>query len=261
MFRIFIIAILSVALTSAAYAELDPRYNTEAPVKRLALVIGNSNYVNAEPLPGSVTDARAIAEKLKGAGFAVTLGENVPTRADFLNMYFLDFLDKIEEGSFVVVYFSGHGFTYSGESYLAPLQFPKKVPSTQVFTTFISASALQDRINLKNPGLLVMLLDACRNIGGLIDSSGGDPNDIEKGLAGLATVQNNIIGYASAPGKISIGNSAGALSRYTEALLAHLPTVDEEFDRSHKAVIGDVRSRTSNAQNPWISASSTLDVY
>lgn len=261
MYRAFIIAISIVALTATAHAQFDSRYNVETPVKRLALVVGNADYVNAEPLAGSVNDARAMAGKLKDAGFTVTLAENVATRADFLNKYFLDFLDAVDEGSFVVFYFSGHGFTYGGESYLAPLQFPKKVRSAQVFTTFISATALQDRINLKSPALLVMFLDACRNITGLIDSSGGGPNDVEKGLAGLAAVQNNIIGYASAPGKISIGNAAGALSRYTEALLARLPTVDEEFDRLHRAVIADVRSHTANAQNPWLSASSTLDVY
>jgi hypothetical protein len=247
-------------IASIATANAEPE-SVEAPVKRLALVVGNASYLNADVLLGSITDARRMAEKLKATGFEVTLAEDVATRADFLNRYFLDFLDKIEEGSFVVFYFSGHGFTYGGESYLAPLQFPKSVPSAQVFTTFISASALQDRINLKNPGLLVMFLDACRNIGGFIDSSAGGPSDIEKGLVGLAAVQNNIIGYASAPGKVSTGNAAGALSKYTDALVAHLPTADEEFDRSHKAVIADVRKSTSNAQNPWISASSTLEVY
>src|SRR5262249_40973183 len=157
-----------------------------------------------------------------------------------------DFVDTIEEGSFVVFYFSGHGFTYAGESYLAPLQFGKKVTSAQVFTTFVSVSALQERINLQKPGLLVMLLDACRNVSGFIDSSKGGQSDVDKGLARLDSVQNNIIGYASEPGKISIGSAEGALSKYTEALLAHLPTADVEFDRAHKDVIADVRESTSN---------------
>lgn len=262
MYRVFAIAILIFAACAGnAFAQFDPKYNVEVPVKRLALVVGNADYVNAEVLPGSAKDADAIAEKLRAAGFTVTLAKNIATRADFLNKYFLDFLEKIEEGSFVVFYFSGHGFTYGGESYLAPLQVPQRLPGAQVFTTFISTSALQERINLHNPALLVMLLDACRNISGFIDSSAGGPSDVEKGLASLAPVQNNIVGYASAPGKISIGSSAGAYSKYTAALLAHLITVDEEFDKAHKEVIADVRNNTSNGQNPWLSASSTLDVY
>ena len=39
--------------------------------KRVALVIGNSNYKNAALLPNPANDAAAIAATLKGAGFDV----------------------------------------------------------------------------------------------------------------------------------------------------------------------------------------------
>ena len=133
--------------------------------------------------------------------------------------------------------------------------------STAVFSTFISVSALQERINLKNPAALMMFLDACRNISGFIDASSGGAADVDKGLAPLVSSKNNLIAYATAPGELSIGSAAGDLSRYTKALVAHLPEADIEFEQAHKLIVGDVRESTNNKQSPWLSASSTLDIY
>jgi uncharacterized caspase-like protein len=261
MVKQYLVAIALLAIShAAAAADFDPKYNFEAPVKRLAFVVGNADYVNAEPLPGSLSDAREMTKKLQASGFSVTSVENVATRNVFLSQ-FLNFLDQIEDGSFVVFYFSGHGFTYGGESYLAPLNFPKKVASSAVFATFMSVSALQERINLRNPAVLLMFLDACRNISGFIDASTGGAADVDKGLASLVSSKNNLIAYATAPGELSIGSAAGDLSRYTEALVAHLPAIDVEFDQAHKEVVGDVRQKTDDKQSPWLSASSTLDIY
>jgi Caspase domain len=89
LYRVFAIAILIYAACAKnAFAQFDPKYNVEVPVKRLALVVGNADYVNAEVLPGSAKDADAIADKLRAAGFTVTLAKNISTRADFLNKYF-----------------------------------------------------------------------------------------------------------------------------------------------------------------------------
>jgi uncharacterized caspase-like protein len=260
MIRFFLIIALFCICYSSAIAESDPRFNEPVPVKRVALVVGNADYVNAEPLPGSLSDAREMVEKLEASGFLVTKLENVASRDVFLGK-FLNFIDQIEEGSFVVFYFSGHGFTYGGESYLAPLNFPKKVASAAVFSTFISVSALQERINLQNPAVLLMFLDACRNIGGFIDASSGGAADVDKGLAALVSSKNNLIAYATAPGDLSIGSAAGDLSRYTAALVAHLPEIDIEFEQAHKRIVGDVRQSTNDKQSPWLSASSTLDIY
>ena len=51
--------------------------------KRLALVIGNSNYEFSQPLKNPVKDAKLIAGKLDSLGFEVILGENINTRSEF----------------------------------------------------------------------------------------------------------------------------------------------------------------------------------
>lgn len=257
----FLAGVLAVANGSNAHCEFDPRYNIETPVKRVALVIGNATYEHAEKLPGSISDATIVANKLRAANFDVTEGEDVKTREEFLNKYFLPFLDQIEEGSFVVVYYSGHGFTYGGEGYLAPLSFPERVPRSQVFATFISVTALKERINNMHPGLLLMLLDACRSIGGFIDPSEGGPPDVDKGLPAMDLPENDILSFSSEPGHISKARNDGGLSYYTEALANFLNVPDLEFDAIKKRVVQKVREATANSQSPWTSDSSTLEVY
>ena len=81
MFRRAVPLILGVLFLAAASAwAADPKRNlavapgtpAAATETRVALVIGNSNYKSA-PLRNPVNDAKAIADKLQGLGFKVTL--------------------------------------------------------------------------------------------------------------------------------------------------------------------------------------------
>ncbi|MBA3520851.1 MAG: caspase family protein, partial [Rhizobiales bacterium] len=149
----FLVALSSIDLARAQ----DPNpYFAAAPAKRLALVVGNADYVNAAPLPGADDDAQELAETLRSLGFSVTEVLNVRSRAEFLQVHYLPFLDSIEEGSLVVFSFSGHGFTYGGESYLMPLEFPPKVKATKIFTTFLSETSLRELLNSRRPGVALI---------------------------------------------------------------------------------------------------------
>jgi hypothetical protein len=171
-------------LTGAALLPLSGRaddinYMLPKPARRLAFVVANANYSNAAKLPGTVEDAKLINETLAKLGFSVTVAPDVHTRADFINAYLFPFLSQIDEGSFVVFYFSGHGFTYQGESYLTPLDFPPVVKSKAVFSTFISLTSVRDMIEARRPGALIVLLDACRDFSETIDNSDAAGNAAE----------------------------------------------------------------------------------
>ncbi len=49
--------------------------------RRVALVIGNSAYAHAEPLPNPVNDATAMAVALEGVGFEVVRGIDLDRQA------------------------------------------------------------------------------------------------------------------------------------------------------------------------------------
>jgi uncharacterized caspase-like protein len=256
------LSLFGVGAVETANAETN-RYLEGQPPKRLALVIGNADYANTTKLPGARTDADKMEEILRGLGFTVTKVKDVQTRGEFLTDHFLPFLAALGEGDIAVFYFSGHGFTYAGENYLAPLQFPRSVKSGDVFTTFVSASSLHIRMNERRPSFVLMLLDACRNIGDFLDES--DPtakNLVAKGLADArVAAENTVIGFSSDAGAISLGSAGADLSIYTEALAEHLPAPGRDLDEVRKDVRFTVKFKTGNKQVPWFSDSSSAEVY
>src|SRR4051812_30824243 len=76
--------------------------------KRVALVIGNSGYLNVARLGNPGNDASAMAETFKGAGFDV-----VESRRDLkiaeMRRVFRDFANNARDADVAVVYYAGHG--------------------------------------------------------------------------------------------------------------------------------------------------------
>src|SRR5437867_2866854 len=63
-----------VGLFFLSTADLMQASALAADAKRVALVIGNSKYINAVPLPNPANDAQLIASTLRNAGFDVIEG-------------------------------------------------------------------------------------------------------------------------------------------------------------------------------------------
>jgi len=84
--------------------------------RRLALVIGNSNYDKAE-LKNPVNDARLIASTLDSLDFDVILRENLESQADLKTAIF-EFGNKRPNYDIAIVYYAGHGIQIDGENYL-----------------------------------------------------------------------------------------------------------------------------------------------
>jgi hypothetical protein len=244
----------------------EANYVAAKPVGRQAIVVGNADYTTAARLPGTIADAQKIRDILTKANFDVTFVSNVKTRADFLAVYFLPFLDKIHPDDFVVFYFSGHGFNYGGENYLVPLQFQTPVMDSQIFSTFMSVRALQSQMSARKPGVVVMFLDACRDITSFLkvdkaDSQSSD--EIAKALSGVQPEAGNVvIGFSSDAGKTSMGSDLpDQLSAYTAALAKFVPEEGKEFDTVRKDVREEVLFKTNEQQTPWFSESSSSEIY
>src|SRR3954469_17217284 len=91
-----------------------------AAEKRVALIIGNSNYEKVARLPNPANDAALIAETFKSAGF-----DNVELRRDLkvsdMRRALRDFMDKSRQADVAVVYYAGHGIEVDGTNYLVPI--------------------------------------------------------------------------------------------------------------------------------------------
>ena len=87
--------------------------------KRVALVIGNSDYQHAPKLPNPVNDASAVSIMLEGAGFAVVELRNDLTNTAMRRML-RDFSERARDADMAVVFYAGHGIEVDGTNFLIP---------------------------------------------------------------------------------------------------------------------------------------------
>ena len=88
--------------------------------RRVALVIGNANYWNANALNNPVQDALAVSRAFRALGFSVvTLGSDV-TRSQMTDLL-KEFAIQAGDSDWAVVYYSGHGVERNGVNYLIPV--------------------------------------------------------------------------------------------------------------------------------------------
>src|SRR3974390_507587 len=91
------------------------------PERRVALVIGNSNYRNAPRLPNPDSDAQSMAQFFNSAGFEVIAATDL-THNDMIKVV-EDFSARIAAhgpDTVAMIYYAGHGIQLDGENYLIP---------------------------------------------------------------------------------------------------------------------------------------------
>jgi uncharacterized caspase-like protein len=95
----------------------------------VALTIGIDAYQNLnadQRLRKAVNDSRSVGAALAAVGFEVILGENLQ-RLDF-NRIWQRFLNRIEPGDTVAVFFAGHGVEIGGLNFLLTRDVPERSP-------------------------------------------------------------------------------------------------------------------------------------
>lgn len=145
-----------------AWLMVDP---VEAQTKR-AFVVGIDAYDNFPPhaqLRKAVGDAKAISQALAELGFKATTHMNI-TRSRF-NETWQEFLEAIEPGDSISFVFSGHGVEISGSNYLIPRDVPRirLGREEQLKRESLSLSELLADLRDRRPGLIFIVLDACRD--------------------------------------------------------------------------------------------------
>src|ERR1035437_8599106 len=94
-------------------------------MKTIALVIGNNEY--SPSLDNGVKDAESIANVFERLGYYVIPKYNC-TRDDFSNILF-EFKEKIKDYDSAIFYYSGHGFQFDDENFLASIECPIDSPN------------------------------------------------------------------------------------------------------------------------------------
>ena len=236
------VVVAFVALLTAVAAA--PAQQSEGP--RIALVIGNSNYPDADaPLKQPVQDARALADELKRNGFEVDVAENLTKEA--MRSAIDRLYGKLKPAASVVLFFSGYGIQTGRQTYLIPV-------NAQIWT---EAEVRRDGIGIDT--ILAELNARGANVNlAIIDASRRNPferrfRNAPAGLAPIVAPTNTLAMSAAGLGQV-VNEGSGKNSLFMTELLKELRggvvTLEEVFSRARIGV-----SRASDGEQvPWVSS-------
>ncbi len=260
--------------------------SAQAPVTKLALVIGNADYNGDGRVDASATgiaaseaagfvpdlrnplnDASDIRDALVGVGFRVDLATNADgaTMSSVLAAFGTKVAAAPDDAQ-VVIYYAGHAIQVDGANFLIPVgaRLPAAdfaaMPTNQVQTILrrvaVSTTEISEQLKqLRAPGANLLIFDACRNNPWEERVRGfGRSATLTRGLAEIAAPPRTIIVFATAPGHTA-SDGGGRNSPFSGALKERLSkpgTVVEMLD----SVGADVQSATGGRQTPWWQLSS-----
>ncbi|TIP27617.1 MAG: tetratricopeptide repeat protein [Mesorhizobium sp.] len=237
------------ALMLASVATLD----ASAVERRVAFVIGNSDYQEISALKNPAKDVVDVSNTFRSAGFDVFVASNL-TKLQFEDQ-FRNYLAAVDGADVAVVYYSGHGFQIGGENFLIPVDASLK-DAADVEVQAIKLNDVLQQMRSKSK-IQVILLDACRNNpfprkdywlrDQLLTASG-------TGLAQVRSSLNTLIAFATEPGAVAY-DGAGDLSPFSSAFSRRALAPNQEIRAVMSAVRRDVVEATKGLQVPWENSS------
>lgn len=225
-------------------------FTSPAEAKRVALVIGNSEYAKVSKLPNPGRDAAAVEAMLKAAGFdavqrANDLGVNAMRRA------LRDFSDHARDAEIAVVFFAGHGIEVGGTNYLIPVDAVLE-RDIDVADETVSLDRVSEMLE-QTKRLRLIILDACRD-NPFVRSMKRTvaSRSIGRGLAKVeVATSDTLIAYAAKAGSTA-SDGDGGNSPYTMALVQHLTTPGLDIRLALGRVRDHVLKSTTNRQEPFV---------
>jgi tetratricopeptide (TPR) repeat protein len=239
----------------ARLTQPQPPRAAQAPStpRRVALVIGISNYTHAGVLKNPRNDATGTAAALRRLGFA-SVTELYDLTREQMSRALRDFGDVAEGAEWAVVFFAGHGLEMNGVTYLVPADAALK-RDTHVADEAISLTQVQTKVDAAAK-LGLVILDSCRN-NPLVERmvrSAGSTRSLGSGARGLASVEpegNVLVAYSAKHGTVALDGS-GQNSPFTEAMLTHIEEPGLEINFLFRKIRDDVRKKTLRRQEPFL---------
>jgi hypothetical protein len=212
--------------------------------KRIALVIGNNEYVDAR-LENPPHDAEDVTHVLQELGFTVHTRINVNQRE--MEEAVDEFSREIQDGNISLFYFSGHGVQARGENFLIPVGSSIRSESDVRFKA-VNVGYILSKMEESRNRTNILVLDACRN----------NPfkgfRSLNRGLNAVEAPRGTFIAYATAPGTVAEDGS-DRNSPYTKHLIQALKVKDITIYDVFGQVLLAVEKETAGKQIPWISSS------
>src|SRR5215470_6247893 len=229
--------------------------------KRVALVIGNSEYGAQMRLLNPRNDAEDMANTLKSLGFEVTLRINADKQNFFQAL--AEFARAVTGADIGLFFYAGHGMQYYGSNYLVPVRAQLQ-DEVSVRFELIALDEIQRALE-RSAGVRILVLDACRNnpLAAELTRSMRTANrdaSISRGLARIEQARGTVVAYATQANEIA-EDGAARNSPFTGALLENLRVPGLEIGAMFRRVATRVYETTHGKQIPELSISLLSDVF
>ncbi len=232
--------------------------------RRVALVIGNAAYRNANALMNPEHDAKVIAASLRAVGFVtVTLLQDA-TRDKMISAL-RAFADDAAKADWAVVYYSGHGMEAFGINFLIPID-AKLSADRDVFSESVSLDQVMASVDGAKK-LKLVLLDACRtnpflslmrrtaslDVGLTRASTAAGTftaRAVDRGLGEIQVPGGTLVVYAAKHGQTAL-DGQGNDSPFAIAIVQRIATPNVEINKLFRLVRDDVLEATAGRQEPY----------
>ncbi|QSE97627.1 caspase family protein [Fulvivirga lutea] len=228
--RSFLSASLLILISTLSYSQ----------DRRIALVIGNSDYEQSGVLKNPVNDANLMAQTLEELDFTVIKKLNA-TKFDMESVIY-DFSRKLSEYTVALFYYAGHGIQVEGTNYLLPIDAKLNDKVAAEFEA-IDVSKIVSQFERYPDNINIVILDACRNNPFKSFSRGG-----ESGFKAIPAPSGTIIAFATGEGATA-SDGTGGNGLYTSALAEEMQKpqrIEDVFINTRVKV----RERSDNQQSP-----------
>ena len=227
--------------------------------RRLALVIGNSNYEFYPKLKNPVNDAELIAEKLDSLGFTVIKGFDLSNKNEMFEK--LDeFGNQRDFADVGLIFYAGHAVQLNSNNYLIPTnveidfdrysyELRQKTMNIQDVTYWLERK--KDQVN-------ILILDACRN--NPVADGTRSVGSAEGGLAKIEPPSGTFIAYSAEANKKALDGN-GDNSYYATSLAKNMMKENTTLTQVFRNIRAEVEELTEEAQSPDITDKRTGSAY
>ncbi|HLN20569.1 MAG TPA: caspase family protein [Bacteroidales bacterium] len=189
------------------------KYSKAIAQKRIALVLGNSNYNNKTPLKNPVQDANLMEATLEDLGFEVD--KRLDLTLQGMRDAVREFSQKMKDYNVALFYYAGHGVQVDGKNFLIPVDARLESMDACKWETF-AVNDLMEEFEKNPKNINIAILDACRSnpfqswVRG--DAAGFTP---------LSNTSGTFVSFATAPGSTAADGSSGN-GLFTEELVKQM---------------------------------------
>jgi len=232
-------------------------------MKKVALIIGNGDYLHSGRLKNPTNDSRDMKNSLKKLGFEIIYGENLTKKE--MNRKLKEFGQIAQGSETALFYYAGHGLQSQGENFLLPIDaeidYFEDIPEESM--SFQRVESEFGNLGASN----IFILDACRDNPfeekmKKQASLQGRNIDFSRGLANPNMhIGNSIIAYSTSPNDIALDSPHEENGVYTKYLKTAILETGLSIESVFKRVAKAVKLETSQSQTPWVHSNSDEDIY